>query len=201
MLNGKQLARLKEHELCMQHLEELWENASCGLALVGPQGQFINVNPAYCKLTGYAESELTAKTFQDITHPDDVNGDVEDAKAVIAGVKTSYTMDKRYITKFDSTVKIHLKVIGIYDFNTDDFLHFLVQAVPVAEAGMITSAQVEILMDRIERLENGRHDASLDLMDVWRFIQKNWQLLGGLGGAVWAGMRATHWIVELIENN
>ncbi|MGH2618262.1 MAG: PAS domain S-box protein, partial [Thermomicrobiales bacterium] len=51
--------------------------ASIGMALVSPEGRFLQVNPALCAIVGYGEDELLATTFQQITHPDDVAADGE----------------------------------------------------------------------------------------------------------------------------
>ncbi len=39
------------------------------MALVGLDGRFLKVNAAYCRITGYSEEELLARTFADITYP------------------------------------------------------------------------------------------------------------------------------------
>src|SRR6202044_1081078 len=49
-----------------------FEHAPIGLALTSPDGRWLKVNRALCDLVGYSESELLARTFRDITHPDDI---------------------------------------------------------------------------------------------------------------------------------
>ena len=46
--------------------------AAHGIALVGLDGAFMQVNDALCRMLGYTEAELRARSFQDITHPDDL---------------------------------------------------------------------------------------------------------------------------------
>jgi len=53
-----------------------FENAAVGIAHVAPDGSWLRVNRRLCEITGYAKDELLAKTFQDITHPDDLEADV-----------------------------------------------------------------------------------------------------------------------------
>ena len=53
-----------------------FEHASVGIAHVGPQGQWLNVNRRVSEIVGYPRDELLKITFQDITHPDDLNLDV-----------------------------------------------------------------------------------------------------------------------------
>jgi len=61
--------RLGEAEKC---LTGAFENAPNGMALVGLDGRFMQVNAAFCEITGYAEEQLERMTAFDITHPDDV---------------------------------------------------------------------------------------------------------------------------------
>jgi PAS domain S-box-containing protein len=49
-----------------------FENAPIGMAIVGLDYRMQRVNRALCDALGYSERELLARTFIDITHPDDV---------------------------------------------------------------------------------------------------------------------------------
>lgn len=87
-----------------------FENAAMGVALVALDGTWLAVNARLCDITGYPREELLTKTFQDITHPDDVDADVHQARMVELGELESYQMDKRYIRKDGSIVWIGLTV-------------------------------------------------------------------------------------------
>ena len=49
-----------------------------------------------CDIVGYSREELLGKTFQDITHPDDLDADVGLLRQVLAGERSGYQMEKRY---------------------------------------------------------------------------------------------------------
>ena len=68
---------------------------SAGVALVSPEGHFVEVNRSLCELVGYSVEELLARTFQDITHPDDLATDLSYLRETIAGERSSYRMEKR----------------------------------------------------------------------------------------------------------
>lgn len=95
--------------------EIVWREAPFGLAVVNPDGKFKAVNPALCDLLGYSELELTQRTFQIITHPEDVEGDVYLAAEVRDGKRTGYSYVKRYLPKFGDVVCANLRVAGIWD--------------------------------------------------------------------------------------
>ena len=62
-----------------------FENAAIGMALLNEKGQWLKVNNHLCQLIGYSESELMQLTFQDITHPDDLEADLTLLHELIEG--------------------------------------------------------------------------------------------------------------------
>ena len=53
-----------------------FEQAAVGVAHVSPDGKFLRLNQKFCDIVGYTYEELIDLTFQDITHPDDLNTDL-----------------------------------------------------------------------------------------------------------------------------
>ncbi len=96
---------LKENELLFKGT---FENAAVGIAHVAADGRFLRVNQKLCQITGYDLPELMAKTYQQITHADDVEADNDLARQLWAGQICSYSLEKRYIRKDGGTVWIGL---------------------------------------------------------------------------------------------
>ncbi len=90
--------------------EATFEQAAVGIALVAPDGQWLRVNRKLCAIVGYTTDELLAKTFQDITHPDDLDADLDHVRRVLALEIVTYSMEKRYIRKDGGIVWINLTV-------------------------------------------------------------------------------------------
>ena len=90
--------------------QNAFEFAAIGMALVSPEGKWLRVNRAICEITGYTEAELLERTFQDITHPDDLEADLENVRKMLAGEIKTYQMKKRYFHKNGSIVWILLSV-------------------------------------------------------------------------------------------
>ena len=88
--------RLRESE---ERFSSAFEYASIGMALVALDGRWSRVNWALCWLLGYSEEELLQKTFQDITHPGDLENDLAYVRQLLAGEINSYQMEKRYFHK------------------------------------------------------------------------------------------------------
>lgn len=70
-----------------------------GVALVSLDGHWLKVNQALCDIVGYSESEMLKINFQTITHPDDLETDLNYVKQLYDGEISSYHMEKRYIRK------------------------------------------------------------------------------------------------------
>ncbi|WP_316675449.1 PAS domain S-box protein [uncultured Tolumonas sp.] len=93
-----------------QLFEQTFTQSAVGMALVSLDGTWLRVNPFLCHLLGYSESELLQKTFQDITHPDDLGEDLNNVDKLLHGVINNYTMEKRYICADQSYLWISLTV-------------------------------------------------------------------------------------------
>ncbi|MDB5397433.1 MAG: response receiver sensor histidine kinase response regulator, partial [Rhodospirillales bacterium] len=87
-----------------------FELAAVGLAHVATDGTWLRVNRRLCEMTGYKRDELLEKTFQDITHPLDLDADLEQLNALLAGQRDNYSMEKRYFRKDCSTIWVNLTV-------------------------------------------------------------------------------------------
>jgi PAS domain S-box-containing protein len=96
---------LRESE---ERFRSAFEWSPIGMALVGLDGQWLAVNPALCRIVGYTETELRALTFQDITHPEDLEADLAQARRLFADEIPSYQMEKRYIHKDGQVVWVLL---------------------------------------------------------------------------------------------
>ena len=87
-----------------------FENAAVGMAIIGTDGAWLRVNQRVCEIVGYKSQELMKLTFQDITHPDDLDIDLGLLQETIEGKRDNYSMDKRYFHKDGSLVWVKLTV-------------------------------------------------------------------------------------------
>jgi PAS domain S-box-containing protein len=79
-----------------ERFRSAFDNAPIGMALVAPDGRWLKVNRAVCEITGYSETALLVRSFQEITHPDDLDADLAYVEDVLAGRRWGYHMEKRY---------------------------------------------------------------------------------------------------------
>ncbi|MEA2154203.1 MAG: hypothetical protein QOE11_343 [Solirubrobacteraceae bacterium] len=106
-------------ERALRNAEQLFrtafENAPIGMALVGLDGRFKRVNRSLCEIVGLDAAALLAHTFQEITHPDDLDADLELLRELIAGECPSYSIEKRYVHSTGRFVWIELHVSLVRD--------------------------------------------------------------------------------------
>lgn len=100
-------ANLAESEA---RFEGTFEQAAVGIALVAPDGRWLRVNGKLCSIVGYTQGELLAKTFQDITHPDDLDADLDQVRSMLAHEIDTYSREKRYYSKNGGIVWVNLTV-------------------------------------------------------------------------------------------
>ncbi|WP_271409337.1 PAS domain S-box protein [Pseudomonas sp. Q1-7] len=91
--------RRRELTASETRFRDAMDHSAIGMALVGLDGRWQRVNHALCEMLGYAEDELVRLSFQDLTHPDDLAGDLELVREVLAGRRRSYRLEKRYLHK------------------------------------------------------------------------------------------------------
>lgn len=113
----------------------LFDENPVAMALVAGNHRFLRCNDAYCALTGYSRSELLQRSWQQITHPDDVEGDQAGADELQAHPEADlYTVAKRYLTKQGGTLWINLCVRAVRD-EDDKFICYFIIAVPIPRTG------------------------------------------------------------------
>lgn len=115
-----------------QRFRGAFESAAVGMALVGLAGEWLEVNQALLEMLQYDEDELLKLTFQDITHPDDLELDLKHLEALTAGKIPSYQMEKRYFCKDGSIIWIVLSASMVRDGNGEP-LHYTAQIENITE--------------------------------------------------------------------
>jgi PAS domain S-box-containing protein/putative nucleotidyltransferase with HDIG domain len=103
---------LRESE---EHFRHIFYQAPVGAAIVSPDYRFQRVNQELCRITGYSEAELCARTFTDVTHPEDLPTDLVQVKRLAQGEIDHYQREKRYIRKDGHPVWVRVTVRPMRD--------------------------------------------------------------------------------------
>jgi len=87
-----------------------FEQAAVGITHISTDGRFLRINQKFCDIVGYSYEEMLRLTFKDITHPDDLDADIEQTNLLLWGEIDTYSMEKRYFRKNGDIVWVHLTV-------------------------------------------------------------------------------------------
>jgi PAS domain S-box-containing protein len=119
--------------------QQAFQYAAIGMALVALDGRWLQVNHSLCEIVGYSEQELLNTNFQAITHPEDLNSDLEHLQKILAGETRFYQKEKRYIHKQGHIVWGLLNVSLVQNTQGQP-LHFVSQIQDITERKWSESA-------------------------------------------------------------
>jgi PAS domain S-box-containing protein len=107
--------RVAELGVSEQRFRHAFDFGGIGMALVGLDGSWMQVNPVLCELIGYTAAELGKMTFQDLTHPDDLAADLAHVGELLSGQRRYFQMEKRYFHRDGHLVWVHLTASLVRD--------------------------------------------------------------------------------------
>ncbi|MCX6218633.1 sensor histidine kinase [Spirosoma sp.] len=132
-----------------QRFEQAFDFAPIGMAMVSLEGNWLKVNDSLCQLLEYSENELLKFTFQDLTHPDDLDSDLQQMYRLLAGKIRRYSIEKRYIRKNGQLIWALLHVSLVRDHQNTP-LYFISQVKDISER----KKHLEVVQRERLRLDN-----------------------------------------------
>jgi PAS domain S-box-containing protein len=138
-----------------------------GMAIISPEKGCIEVNDEICEILGYEPTELLARTWAELTYPDDLAADVANFERVTAGECDGYSLNKRWIRKdgqvIDSTISV--KCVRRDDGAVDYFVALL--------QDITARKQAEEAQKQTHRILESSADGFFNLDRDWRFTYVN----------------------------
>lgn len=160
-LDGGLSARCESLERQLRIQEEqfrgVFENSSIGMAIVSLRGQWIKVNNSLLRMLGYDRERLYKLRFQDITHPDDLDQDLERLEALVAGKVDGYQLEKRYFNSAGKIVWGRLSVSIVRDADGNP-LHFVSQIVDITDDKRLTHLRLTDMDKKINAIAYELHE-------------------------------------------
>jgi len=99
-----------------QRFRYLFAQASVGIALETLEGRILEVNPAFCGMLGYAAEELKRLRCERISHPDDEEIEKVLFEELRQGLRTSYSIEKRFFRKDGSEIwgQVNVSLLSLH---------------------------------------------------------------------------------------
>jgi len=118
------------------HFEQVFERAPIGTGLLDLDGRWMLANHALSEITGFTTDELIGTRFEGIMHPDDVQNDAAQRKALLAGEIPAYQTEKRYFDAAGETMSAILSVSLVRDRDGAP-LHYIAQLQDISERKLL----------------------------------------------------------------
>ncbi len=113
-----------------QRFAGAFANAPIGFAIVALDGRFLAANRSLCEFLGRAAGELVGMSFQELTHPEDLETDLGLVADLVAGRISRYELEKRYLRPGGTAVWGRLSVSLVRGEN-DEPDHFVSQVMDI----------------------------------------------------------------------
>ncbi|WP_442937366.1 PAS domain S-box protein [Nostoc sp.] len=163
---------LRESE---QRFRATFHQAAVGIAHVAIDGRWLLVNQRLCDILGYTPEELQFLTFQDITHPDDINADLKYFDQIIADNIQTYSIEKRYFHKDNSIVWVNLTVSLVREPSGEP-IYFIsvVEDISERQAALRDRKQWE------EQIQASLLEKEVLLKEIYHRVKNNLQVISSL---------------------
>jgi PAS domain S-box-containing protein len=98
-----------------ERLRAIFDVANAGLSITDRNGRYVMANERWAATLGYSQEEILALTYEDVTHPDDLEVARENFRRLIEGNLDRYRLEKRYTRKDGAVIWADLSVSSIKD--------------------------------------------------------------------------------------
>jgi PAS domain S-box-containing protein len=138
----------------------LFGQTSVGVAVGSPDGRFLRVNDALCRMLGYEVDELLNRSFQEVTHPDDQQASQEFQQELLT-TSQSRVYEKRYLRKDGSTVWVRITGTLLRDDS----------GLPLCSVGLIYDITELKLAGEALKASETRFRRMVEMSSDWYWIQ------------------------------
>ena len=165
--------KLLETELrkSRQEFKHYFEAGAVGMSVSTAEKTWIEVNQRLCQMLGYTRDELLGLSWTDVSHPGDLDANLDLFQQVIDGKIDSYELDKRFKRKNGEVLYVTLTVEC--ERNNDGSVnHFLASYVDITKRKLAEIALVEseaMYRNLIEKMPDGVYKSTHD----GKFVEVN----------------------------
>lgn len=116
---GRRRRRVMEEDLreSEKRFRSIFQNAVAGMAVLAVDGRYLQVNPAFCRMLKYSETELLKLKSFDITHPADRALTQRLFHEAEEGKRKSLDYEQRFICRDGEILWAHIAMAWLHDDN------------------------------------------------------------------------------------
>ena len=100
-------------------LRQIYDNSNVGFVLADPTGRILSVNGAFASMLGMDRKVLLGTNFGDLTHPEDLEVEMQNFRKIVQGEMDSYRIEKRYIKKDQKHLWVRVNINTLRNGNGD----------------------------------------------------------------------------------
>lgn len=136
-----------------ERLRGVFDSPAIGVAVLKPDGRFVEFNDAFGELCGYDATELRALNSLDLTHPEDRDAMSALLADLLNGSRSDFVIEKRYLRKDGSVIWVQNSVSMTHD-QAGQPLH-LVKLIQNITERRVAERRQRLLIDEINhRVKN-----------------------------------------------
>jgi PAS domain S-box-containing protein len=157
---------LEESEI---RFRSIFESTALGVKVIDPEGNLLQVNPAFQKIVGYSNEELSGKHFASFIHPLDSAESVRRFELLLTKAEPNFRLEHRIVHKDGSIVWVNATFTPVYKNKGDGSPVFIVgitenitgrKQIELEMAEMKNRLQDNVEMERL-RLAQEMHDGPM----------------------------------------
>ncbi|MBX9753891.1 MAG: EAL domain-containing protein, partial [Pseudomonadaceae bacterium] len=143
-ISARKLAQKQLHERD-EWLRMFFDAPLIGMAMIGPHGQWLQVNNKLCQILERSAEALRQSNWAAITHADDLLLETPLFDAVRAGNRDEYELDKRFVRSDASSVYVRLSLRAVR--NAEGFLEACLALIEDISARREAEARYQVLVE------------------------------------------------------
>jgi len=155
--------RLKQSE---KEIQQTFDNAVIGMALVDKKGKWIRVNDSLCQFLGYTKEELLNLYFHEITHPAYIKSALIHLEKLVVGEVTVFHREECFIHKNGKEV---YAVVGVSKITNEkgEVIHYVAQYADITKRKLAAEKirKYSILETKTKEMEQFSYIVSHDLRE------------------------------------
>ena len=148
-----------------------FDDAPNGMAIIGLDGRFLQVNRAGCEFLGYSEAELQQMDDQGIVHPEDIDQESDALESMLRGERRSYGWEPRIVRRDGSVRWVRVQTSLVRDEQGDPS-YFISQSIDQTE-NITTLERLRSERSQTQEVLERVGGAFLELDAEWRVTRVN----------------------------